>query len=416
MKITLMSNAPGVGSGYGQQAELLVSRLLAAGHEVAVASNYGLDGRIVEQDGYRVYPRGIDKFGISMAPAQHAHFLAPEEPDRGWMIALYDAWPLDAWGDKIWQEMKIAGWFPVDHVPAPPEVVEIARKARLVIAMSRYGQEQFTLMGVKAHYVPHSVDTSVFRPDATLAKPFRQQLEIPADAYLIGIVAANIGSTPPRKGWGEMFFALGRFMREHEDAYLYVHTLKRGINGIPLNVLEQACGLPQDRVRWVDQFAYSNGLVGAGAMAAIYASMDVHLLTSYGEGFGIPVIEAAACGTPSIVSDGSAQRELVGPGWKVGVEPFWNQNSGAFFHRPSIHSIGARLEEAYADRGNQQRREDARAFALEYDADLVFDRYWKPVLAEMEAALAAPPEAVARAERRRQAKAARRAAVAGASR
>ena len=30
-------------------------------------------------------------------------------------------------------------------------------------------------------------------------------------------------------------------------------------------------------------------------------------------------------------------------------------------------------------------REKARAFALQYDADLVLDKYWKPVLAEIEA-------------------------------
>lgn len=407
MKVTFVSNAPGVGSGYGQQSELLVSRLMAAGHDVAVASNFGIDGRIVEQDGFRVYPRGSDQFGISLAPAQHAHHMTPDRPSAGWMLALYDAWPLDAWGDHIWSEIPIAGWYPVDHMPAPPEVVEVARKTRLVIGMSRYGQEQFKVMGIDARYVPHGIDTGVYHPGATLTKPVRRQLEIPDEAFLIGIVAANIGNTPPRKGWGEMFFALGRFMREHEDVYLYVHTSVPGIRGIPLNVLELASGIPPERIRYVDQFAYANGLIDARSLAAIYRAMDVHLLTSYGEGFGIPVIEAAATGTPSIVSDGSAQRELAGAGWTVAVEPFWNQNAGAWFHRPSVASILARLGEAYADRGNEARRAASRRFAEEYDVDLVFERYWRPVLAEMEAMLATAP-AVSRAERRRSEKAARR--------
>lgn len=412
MKITLVSNAPGVGSGYGQQIELLVHRLMADQHDVAVASNYGIDGRVVEQDGYRLYPRGIDKYGISLAPAQHAHHMSPARPGEGWMLVLYDAWPLDSWGDNIWSEIPIAGWYPVDHVPVPPEVVQVAKKTRLVIAMSRYGQDQFGKMGIEARYVPHSIDTDIYHPDARLTVPVRKQLNIPDEAFLIGIVAANIGSTPPRKGWGEMFFALGKFMREHDDAYLYVHTFKRGINGVPLNVLEQASGIPPERIRYVDQFAYMNGLIDQRGMAAIYRAMDIHLLASYGEGFGIPVIEASATGTPSIVSDGSAQKELVGAGWPVAVEPFWNQNSGAWFHRPSVGSIYARLGEAYADRGNQERRAAARRFAEEYEVGLVYDRYWRPVLAEMEASLAVPAAAT-RAERRRAAKEARRARAGG---
>ena len=408
MKITLVSNAPGVASGYGQQSAYLVQRLIADGHDVAVAANFGLDGRILDEGGYRVYPRDSDQYGIGLAPFQHGHHMAPQRPDEGWMLALYDAWPLDSWGDEVFRTVPVAGWYPVDHLPVPPEVLPVARKTRLVIAMSRFGQEQFAAVGVPSRYVPHAIDTAVYSP--TAKGGFRAGMGIPEDAFLVGIVAANIGSTPPRKGWGEMFFALGRFMRDHPEAWLYVHTNKAGIRGVPLHVLEVAAGIPAERVRYVDQVAYRMGMVTPEAMATMYASLDVHLLSSYGEGFGIPVVEAAACGTPSIVSDGTAQRELVGAGWTVAVEPFWDHNAGAWFHRPSIGSILRRLEESLADRGNQQRRAAARAFAEEYDVDLVHARYWRPVLAEMEASLAAPPPAAARAERRRAEKEARKAA------
>jgi glycosyltransferase involved in cell wall biosynthesis len=45
--------------------------------------------------------------------------------------------------------------------------------------------------------------------------------------------------------------------------------------------------------------------------------MDVMLATSYGEGFGIPTIEALACGTPVIVSEFAASTELLGDVWLV---------------------------------------------------------------------------------------------------
>ncbi len=43
-----------------------------------------------------------------------------------------------------------------------------------------------------------------------------------------------------------------------------------------------------------------------------YAQADLHCMPSTGEGFGIPVIEAARCGTPNVLSPLSVFRELLG--------------------------------------------------------------------------------------------------------
>ncbi len=45
-----------------------------------------------------------------------------------------------------------------------------------------------------------------------------------------------------------------------------------------------------------------------------YAETDVHCMPSTGEGFGIPVIEAARCGTPNVLSPLPVFRELIGDG------------------------------------------------------------------------------------------------------
>jgi glycosyltransferase involved in cell wall biosynthesis len=48
------------------------------------------------------------------------------------------------------------------------------------------------------------------------------------------------------------------------------------------------------------------------ALRQIYSECDLHCMPSTGEGFGIPVIEAAMCGTPNVLSPLPVFRELLG--------------------------------------------------------------------------------------------------------
>jgi glycosyltransferase involved in cell wall biosynthesis len=48
-------------------------------------------------------------------------------------------------------------------------------------------------------------------------------------------------------------------------------------------------------------------------IAEIIQASDCMFQASKAEGFGMPILEAAACGVPSIVTDGSSMRELVNP-------------------------------------------------------------------------------------------------------
>ncbi len=389
MKITWHSNAPWVGSGYGQQTGLFAPRIRELGHEIAISAFYGLNGAKLGWKGIDVYPGYADVWGNDVLTAHALHFFQGDYASH-WIITLCDVWVLQS---PALDKFHVASWVPVDHMPVPPAVYAyFQRSGAIPIAMSRFGEHELRRIGLDPLYVPHGVDRSVIHPiDRKLA---RQAIEAPEDAFVVGIVAANKGVAPPRKAFGQSFQAFGELARRRKDAVLYVHSERDGvIEGIDLRNLAAACGIPDEQILWVDQYQYRLGLPDA-YMAAAYSAMDVLLNPSYGEGFGIPIIEAQACGTPVIVSNFSSMPELVGAGWTVNGQGYWDPRQNAWLHDPSVGEIVRALDKAYKARGSEKVRRLALDKAAEYDADRVASDFWKPTLERLEELSAAAPAAL----------------------
>ena len=373
MKVAWYSNAPWAGTGYGQQTDIFTRLLVEAGHDVAILANYGLNGAPRGWAGMPVYPGGYDVWANDVVHLHSRHHFG-DQP--GVLITLCDVWVLK---NPLLKEMSVASWGPIDHTPIPPKVAQFFDEYNShPIAMSKFGLAELQRLGLDASYVPHGIDTDVFRPLTEFkGVPVREMLGVPADAFVIGMNAANKGSHKIRKSFPQVFLAFAAFLKKRPDAILYLHAEKHGqAAGVDLVRLAQACGVPEGRIMYTDQYAYRMGL-GADTLAAMYSAFDVLLSPSMGEGFGIPVVEAQACGVPVIVSDATAQPELCGSGWTVGGVPDWDEAQGSWLHLPDVWEIAASLDEAYEGHGD---RELAREFALGYDARRVFTEFWVPVL------------------------------------
>ena len=385
---------PWAPSGYGEQAALFLPRLQQLGHDVAVAANYGLNGHWMGWNGITVYPSDND-WGNNHVVTYAKDF----EADL--ILCLHDAWVMRVgeWEDGP----PVSIWTPVDHDPIPPSVLSIVSHPRVrPIAMSKFGKNQMELFGLQPQYVPHGIDRTVFTPRPDWRDEVRDAMSIPRDAFLVGMVAANQGNQmQARKGWPQAFDAFARFARDHDDVYLYCHTREKILNGqgIDLEILRHAVGIPQGRIQFVDQEKLTLGLPSK-AIASTYAGLDVLLNPSWGEGFGIPILEAQACGVPVIVSDHSAMTELCGSGWLVGGDRHWDAAQHSFWHMPSIESIRACLEEAYERRDDDAVKIEAVEFAAAYDADTVTEEFWKPALEQVMAPRTAAPLGPNRAMRR----------------
>jgi glycosyltransferase involved in cell wall biosynthesis len=202
------------------------------------------------------------------------------------------------------------------------------------------------------------------------------------------MVSTNNSAQPCRKAYPEAFAAFAMFAQDHPNALLYVHAEKVGLaGGMELDICAQGRGIRPDQLAFVDQYRYRSGAISQAELAWIYSAFDVMLFPSMGEGFGIPAVEAQACGTPIIVSDFSAQSELVAPfaGYLVASQPYWDSAQAADFCVPSIADLTAALEHAYGHPDQlRTAAETCRTFAEGYDADQVFEQHWVPILEHME--------------------------------
>jgi FkbM family methyltransferase len=169
-----------------------------------------------------------------------------------------------------------------------------------------------------------------------------------------------------------------------------VHSLLETPGGVNLMKLVYDLGIA-DSVQFTDQYKQVTGLYGPADVAAVMGCADVLSNCSWGEGFGLTVLEAQACGTPVVVSDGSAGTELCGSGWLVDTQPYWHPYAESWWHAPIIESIGEAWEKAYTSAREPRMREKARGFALGYDVDTVMTQYWKPALEMLEQYAGAAP-------------------------
>lgn len=376
MRILFHSQAPWVGGGYGQQTALFAPRLAAAGHNVVISSYFGLRGSALSYDGIPVWPAGMEDFSNDRLGGYARAHVGTD----GLIFTLLDVFVLKT---MLLRDFRVASWVPIDHDPVPPELVDerLTTLGLMPVAMSRYGERKLTEAGYAPHYIPHGINTSVFTPgDRDEA---RRRMGVGDSTFVVGMAAANVGTSPPRKAFPEALSAFKRFHDRYPDSVLYLHTeLLGGGERVGMDLLRymRTIGLDSDAVLAVNQHQYTLGL-SQNNLASMYRAMDVLLNPAYGEGFGIPLVEAQACGTPVIVNSCTSMPELCGAGWQTGGEPVWHEAMGAWQQRPSVDSIVECLEKAYYHAGDL--RSQAREFATGYDVDQVFENHMRPTIEEL---------------------------------
>ena len=380
MKILWQSNAGWSTSGYGIQTGILTPPLAAAGHEVTIASYYGLQGAPLIKDGIRVLPPLVDAY---LNDIIESHML---DTGAEALITLMDIWVLNP---QIYGNLPWCAWVPVDSEPMLPQTLTALRSAKWIWAMSRWAEDLIRKAELpqKMFYVPLAVNTDEFKPidraeaRAKLAKALDRDLD---GKFLVVMCSANVGE-PSRKGFFEAFSAFAEIAKKYDDALLYCHTCPLPVYGEDLAAVMELVGLDPERVMFPNLYKYQQGTLTPAYLNAVYNAGDVFLHASHGGGFEIPLVEAQAAGCPVVCTAKTAMSELIFGGYPVLKTTPFMFASGALQFLPDIKELVNGLEwfrTRWEDK-DERARWVAQERAVAYDYRTVLNTTMLPALAEM---------------------------------
>jgi glycosyltransferase involved in cell wall biosynthesis len=155
----------------------------------------------------------------------------------------------------------------------------------------------FRLPMEKLHVIPYGVDQRFFGVDDGAVQVVRQRYRLP-DAFVL-----SVGTIEPRKN-------LSRLL----DTYLQLRA--QGIT-MPLVLVGRKGWRSQEFLKRLEaaqlgQAVRLLGFVDDADLPALYAAATVFVYPSLYEGFGFPVLEAMAAGTPIVSSNAASLPEVVG--------------------------------------------------------------------------------------------------------
>lgn len=171
--------------------------------------------------------------------------------------------------------------------------VEVARRLESILTVSDTSRRDLqTEMGIdlqRSKVVPIGVDTSVFRPYLNTVKEE-------------GLIVTTASADVPLKGLNILVEAMAEVCSLEPKAHLVIMGNPNPDSKLPERISQ--LGLSK-----AIRFA---GTVSLEQMVKLYNQAQISVVPSLYEGFSLPAIEAMACGTPLVATDGGALPEVTG--------------------------------------------------------------------------------------------------------
>ena len=321
IKIFTISDHPLSPSGVGLQTKYMIEGMLKTGkyqfvsfggaikhddHQPQKTEQWGEDWIIWPTDGYG-------------NPEMVRAMIRQQKPDILWFMTdprFYD------W---LWQiENEVRGVVPMvyyhvwDNYPYPQfnRPYYLANDHVACISKLTYDILQTVAPEVESSYIPHAVESDVFKPlapDQIKAMRISKNLD---DKFLCFWNSRNAR----RKQSGTLIWWFKDFLDQvgHDKATLIMHTDTKDPHGQDLEAIIHELGLTNGEV------LFSREKISSEDLANMYNMADVTINISDAEGFGLSALESLSCATPIIVTlTGGLQDQVTdGESWYgIGLKP-----------------------------------------------------------------------------------------------
>jgi glycosyltransferase involved in cell wall biosynthesis len=322
-KIFVLADHPFTPSGVGTQTRYFIEALLKTGRYSFVCF-----GGAIKHENYQpmktedwgedwiIYP--VNGYGN---PDMVRSVLRNHKPDVMWFMTDPRFW---TW---LWQiDNEVRTHIPMvyhhvwDNKPYPFYNKAFYSSNDKIVCISKVTHDivQTVTPEVDSVYLPHAVDSEIFKPHSKEEIKNFKESSLPAaqDKFLFFWNNRNAR----RKQSGSLLFWFKQFLDKvgHDKATLLMHTDPKDPHGQDLNVIVQDLGLDKGQVY------LSTQKVTPEDMAKIINMCDCTINISDAEGFGLATLESLSCGVPVIVNmTGGLQEQVTdGENWfGIGIHP-----------------------------------------------------------------------------------------------
>jgi glycosyltransferase involved in cell wall biosynthesis len=314
MRIVLVAKSSPEPSGVGRYARDLEAGLRSLGHTVEVVRPISLlprrfTARLKQITGWDLeaffnnypvrvrWPRGADVYHLTSQNLATLLLFAPP-PGRA-VVTVHDIIPYLVRGDPLLDTFRsrFEEWFYMLSLRG-------VRRAQTLLAVSEYTRrtlvEALGLDGGRIQVVFPSISLERFHP-APVPDEFLARYGLNRETRYI----LSVGTNDPRKNQPGLVAAFARLRRECPDVRLILvggQYFARERERVRALIAENDLG---EAV-----FFYQN--VPEEDLLFFYNLAAVFVFPSFYEGFGLPVAEALACGTPVVCANTSSLPEIAG--------------------------------------------------------------------------------------------------------
>ncbi len=237
------------------------------------------------------------------------------------------------------------------------------RRAEAVITVSEHSRREI----VRQYSTPEDKITVVYQPVSPAFRPIEPSA-VDAVSARFGFARAYIlavGNLQPRKNLSRLLHAYAMLRQQGAYTGQLVLVGKSKWQGSHLVDLVRRLGLQREVV--------FTGYVAEDELAALYNGADVFVYPSLYEGFGLPPLEAMACGCPVVASDSSSLPEVIGDAGMT-VDPLSTSALAAAIERLLCDDA---LRQALVGRG-LARAEQFSAASFAAATQAVYERAARP--------------------------------------